>query len=185
MTSDKYLAGHLLVAIPALGDPNFFRSVVIMLQHGAEGASGLVLTRPSTTPVSEMWKSATGGYCDCDRPVRIGGPVRGPVIALHQNPFLADDQVLDDVWVSSSVENLKRLLEEPSDQLQIFSGYSGWGPGQLESEIAAGGWLTCPAKTTDIFVDSEELWRDACDRIGQDILGLHFGNRQPSDPGLN
>jgi putative transcriptional regulator len=179
------LAGSLLIAIPDLHDINFFRTVVILFQHSAEGASGVILNRPSDVTVAKVWEEIAKEPSECTDFVNIGGPVEGPLIALHTNPVVAETPVLDGVFVSMGRDNLNQLVAQSEQQFKIFSGYSGWGPGQLESEIEQGGWLQLPANANHVFDSPEGLWKQVCDQVGHDILKPHIGKHLPGDPSLN
>lgn len=179
------LEGQLLIAIPDLGDPNFSKTVVMVLQHNNEGASGVILNRPSEVTVSKVWNEVAEADCDCQELVNIGGPVQGPLIALHGSLALAETPVTSGVFVSLSREHLNSLVNQTEQPFKIFSGYSGWGPGQLESEIEIGGWLTLAAEASHVFDTPDGLWRQVCDKVGNDILMPHLGKHMPSDPSLN
>lgn len=179
------LAGHLLVAIPELQDANFFRSVVILFQHTEEGASGVILNRSSDVTVAKVWDEVAKEPSDCQQYVNIGGPVAGPLIALHSSLALAETPVLPGVFISMGRENLNELVNQHEQQFKIYSGYSGWGPGQLESEIERGGWLTIQATASHVFDSPEGLWRQVCSQVGHDVLKPHIGKHLPADPSLN
>ena len=184
MDSDS-LKGKLLVANPALRDPNFDRTVVLVLEHHDEGAVGVVLNRPSETSVHEVLPGWAGLAAD-PAVVFVGGPVApGSAIALGCGRVAAGDGegftvVLGDVGVLD-------LSREPDgtvvDDVRVFSGYAGWGPGQLEGEIDAGGWFVLDALPGDASsADAADLWRSVLRRQGGDLaLVAAF----PSDPSLN
>jgi putative transcriptional regulator len=183
MTSS--LQGHFLVASPHLPDPNFFRSVVLMIQHNDSGAFGVVLNRPSRKTVRELWALLGEGGCHCEQAVYLGGPVEGPLLALHTHPACAQNDVLPGLFMATRKEYLKRVFQSES-RYRIFCSYSGWGPGQLESELEAGGWLTHPATLDDIFADADHLWRRITGKIGLQILAPTIGKRGvPDEPWLN
>jgi putative transcriptional regulator len=169
-------ARRLLVSVPTLGDPNFFRSVVFMLEHTEEGALGLVLNQPTETRVDEVL-DAWAPYAAAPAVAFVGGPVqtREAVIGLARvggldpgdgdawQPLLADVGTVD-------------LGREPSDArgdikaVRIFAGYSGWGPTQREGELAAGGWFVVDARPDDLFTpDPANLWRTVLRRQGGDL----------------
>jgi putative transcriptional regulator len=154
---------RLLVASPLLGDPNFERTVVFMLEHSDEGAVGLVLNRPSEVEIDdplEDWSRFTSS----PSVVFVGGPVsRESVIALARvaegridtvwQPILGPVGVLD---LTADADAVGAAVEE----LRIFSGYAGWGPGQLEGEIDEGAWFVVDADPADAFAATpDELWR--------------------------
>ncbi len=96
------LKGHLLIAVPELPDRNFFRSVVLMFHHDESGASGVVLNRPSEISVADVWQELSESECECQQTVNVGGPVEGPLIALHTSLALAESQVIPGVFISMS-----------------------------------------------------------------------------------
>ena len=186
------LSGHLLIAIPDLGDPNFSKTVVLLFQHSQEGASGLILNRPSDSPVSAVWEKVAGERCDCQDWVLVGGPVQGPLIALHSSIALSETQVLPagdesslPVYISLERENLDALVRQEKQPFKIFCGYAGWGPGQLESEVEQGGWLTLKANSEHVFNSPDGLWRQVCDDVGKDVLMPLLGRQNLGDPSLN
>jgi putative transcriptional regulator len=179
------LAGHLLIAIPELHDVNFFRTVVILFQHSEEGASGVILNRPSGVSIAKVWDEVAKEPSDCQDLVNIGGPVEGPLIALHASLVLAEAPVVPGVFLSMERDHLNELVNQSDQPFKIFSGYSGWGPGQLESEIEQGGWLTFAANSDHVFDSPEGLWKQVCSQVGHDILKPHIGKHLPTDPSMN
>ena len=158
--------GRLLVASPLLGDPNFERTVVFMLEHSEEGAVGLVLNRPSGVEIGEPLED-WGRYASFPPVVFVGGPVsREAVISLAR--VGGDGDRLDGAWqpISGSVGVLDLtadadLVGPAIDDLRIFSGYAGWGPGQLEGELGEGAWFVVDADAADAFArEPDDLWRD-------------------------
>lgn len=168
------LTGRLLVASPQLGDPNFERTVIIVLDHGPEGALGVVLNRPTGLPVDEIldpWRehalAAPPGV------VFRGGPVSpDAVIGLARTDVRDIDEsrwriVLDGVGTVD-------LAVAPDDQpvavngVRMFAGYAGWSPDQLEDEMAEGAWIVVEARADDLFcADAEALWHDVLQRQGE------------------
>lgn len=180
------LAGHLLAAVPDLRDPNFFRSVVLVFQHDQEGAAGLVLNRQLSLSLGEAAREVMQLEGDFPQPLFWGGPVEGPLMALHDSLALAELQVLPGVFFSMQRENLQALIQRPKQTYRIFTGYSGWGSGQLENELADGGWLATPANADSVFGDPAPLWRTVCERIGKEIiLPPHASGPQPPSPEVN
>ena len=152
--------GHLLIAPAWMADPNFAHTVVLLLQHENQGAFGLVINRPTGTTVKEVWTQATKGTCVVDDHVYLGGPVPGPLLALHDREADGDDTPLEGLYMTADPEALARLLEDPPAHLRLFAGYSGWGEGQLEHELQDAAWVTTPATFEDAFCESgEPAWR--------------------------
>ncbi len=179
------LAGKLLVATPELGDPNFWRSVVFMVEHDdEEGALGLVLNRPSDIPVREhlpSWADVATDPCV----VFVGGPVTPDVaIGLVERPGDPPETwapVLEDVGLADLASDPETL--GGVRRCRVFAGYAGWVPGQLEMEVAVNSWFVLDAKRSDVFSpDPQRLWRDVLGR--QDSRLSWFAN-YPVDPRLN
>jgi putative transcriptional regulator len=184
--SESSLQGSLLIASPHLGDANFFRTVVLIIKHSWEGAFGLVLNRPACKSVGEVWESVSNEPCKVSQPIRIGGPVPGPLMALHTLYSCSESEVLPGLYFASNRDNLSRIVHRDDLPFLLFSGYSGWGEGQLEQELKMGGWLTYPADQDWVFADIDSIWKRAVCRVGDDILEatLHPKHR-PADPRLN
>ncbi len=161
--------GRLLVATPPLADPNFDRTVVYMLEHTADGAVGVVLNRPSedTTPEAlsrwEEWLTPPSVLFD-------GGPVEiDALIALARLTGPAEDAWSPVVGDLGSVDLAHDpvLIADHVERLRVFRGYSGWGPMQLDDELADGAWMVLPAETDDVFdADPDGLWRAVLRRQG-------------------
>ena len=180
------IQGSLLVASPHLPDPNFYRTVVLMIEHSDEGALGVILNRVSDTPLRRVWESVCESECVSNEFLFIGGPVEGPLMALHTNAELDGLEVIPGTFFTSEKTTLERLVEIPDSQFRIFSGYSGWGAGQLDTELKMGGWLTAHAKARQILGDFDELWQNVTHAIGAEITDRALGIRhRPSDPRSN
>lgn len=168
-----YIAGKLLVASRQLRDPNFARSVVLMIEHSHDGALGVVLNRPSRKTVCDVWESIGAGPVDNHFPVYLGGPVPGPLIALHDAEELGEKRVLDGLYMSVQKDVIEQIVRTPEIALRLYSGHSGWGSGQLEGELQAGGWHTIAAQRDDVFLpldEIEELWDRVLKRIALGIM---------------
>lgn len=183
----KSLAGQLLVAIPDLCDPNFFQSVVLMLNHDDSGACGIILNRPSNVSVGQVWDQVADVECDCSEVVHVGGPVEGPLIGLHTSLALAERSVMPGVFLTTDRDQLNQLVTQDKHAFRIYSGYAGWGPGQLDAEVDQGGWLVHPAEYDHVFhTDYDNIWKSLCQDVGNEIMLSQFlKQRQPGDPNLN
>lgn len=171
------LAGSLLVATPLLIDPHFFRSVVLLVQHDEEGCVGIVLNRPTEHPVRDHlpeWAEVASAPAT----VYYGGPV---------DPAVAIGLSLTPSGMPTGVAGLSMIdLGSPPDghdqPVRIYSGYSGWGADQLESEISMGSWYVVQASPDDPFDSDEEQWR----RVLRRQPGwLSVVSTFPDDPDLN
>jgi putative transcriptional regulator len=181
----KSIAGHLLVASKFLRDPNFMQSVVLMVQHDKDGALGLVLNRPGDKTVAQVWERIGHDPCDSSQPVYRGGPVPGPLMALHTLEALAELEVLPGLYFSTHRDALDGLVRQETTY-RLFAGHSGWGSGQLEGEMDVGGWLTTPAMLDDIWAESDSLWKSVTGRIGLAIVARDIApDRVPIDPNWN
>ena len=179
-TESGYLTGQLLIAMPSMPDPRFERTVIYMCAHSAEGAMGLVVNRlfdelTFTDLLDQVGVDAE--ECSHEVPVHSGGPVEaGRGFVLHSAEFTQEGTMAIDERFSltASIDILRSIShgEGPKDSL-LALGYSGWGPGQLESEIQANGWLTAPADGAIVFKsDLGEKWAKSIEKIGVDFSML-------------
>lgn len=176
------LAGKLLVASRRLGDPNFTRSVVLLIHHDSRGALGLVLNRAGT---ERLEVTRDGGRRE-EVVVMTGGPLEGPLTALHADPDCSEREVIPGVHVAAGPPHVDTLLAAARPPLRIFRGYSGWGGGQLEKELAAGAWTVADATADLVFGDDSSLWRRASRRAFDALLARALGVRHvPSEPWHN
>jgi putative transcriptional regulator len=182
----NFLPGHLLVASEKLRDPNFFHSVVLLVRHNEEGAFGLALNRATGTAVGEVWNQISTSPCASREPLRIGGPIQGPLMALHRNADLVDIEAPSGVYFTAEKEKLEQLVVEPEESAKFFIGYAGWGAGQLESELAAGAWGTIAATPERVFRDLDDFWEAMTKEISNSSLLAALGiKHQPPDPRMN
>jgi putative transcriptional regulator len=185
--SDADLSGQLLVATPALIDPNFARTVVLLLEHGDDGAVGVVISRPTSVRVGEVlpaWVDLvttpdvlfSGGPVQPDSALAVavlGADVEAPV---GWRPLYPGAGLID---LDAPVELVRGVLSG----LRIFAGYAGWAGGQLETEIAEGSWYVLPAQAADLLSGSAEtLWRDVLRRQPGELA---FVATCPVDPTMN
>jgi putative transcriptional regulator len=177
------LEGHLLVASPALNDPNFRRTVVLVTEHSDEGAAGLVLNRPSPSPVADLVPQLEELVDDGEQ-VWFGGPVQ-PNAVLVLGEFIDPEDAAVPLFGSLGFPS----LDEPDEivprttRRRIFAGYAGWASGQLEDELAREDWILEEAQNDDAFTEApRELWADVLRRKG----GIYeLVARMPEDPSVN
>lgn len=178
-------AGQLLVATPLLGDPNFDRTVVLMLEHNDEGALGVVLNRPSDLPVGDIlpdWAALAsapgevfhGGPVSTDSALALVRTSGAAVIGVRQLPH--EVGVVD-------LDTPTQLVQDAVTEMRVFAGYAGWGAGQLEGEIDEGAWFVVDTLPDDAFTsDPDTLWRRVLRRQPHPLsLVASF----PRDPALN
>src|SRR5262245_32217130 len=126
------LKGHLLIAAPSLLTPFFTRTVILMLEHNDEGALGVVLNRPTEATVSDIAEKVFEEPFEWEKPIRIGGPVPGPLMVLHTVEDQSDQEVMPGLYSSVEASKVQEVLRRRSDPCLVIANYSGWGPGQLE-----------------------------------------------------
>lgn len=182
----KSLKGHFLVASSYLADPNFVKTVVLLVQHNEEGAFGVVLNRPADSTVQDLWEKVSEVPCDNDQPVHLGGPVAGPLMAVHADRSAAEIEIVPGVYFAAQRENLERILQQAEHPYRLFVGHSGWGAGQLENELEQGAWLSTPASAEYVFAPDPDLWKKVTHQVGAtmlaDVLRL---KGLPKDPRMN
>ncbi len=174
------LANHLLIASPALSDPNFARSVTLICQHDDEGAMGVVVNRASEYTLGEVMRQMNLEAHDprlSERVVLSGGPVhpeRGFVLHDGEREWDSTIAVADGLYLTTSRDILEAMAvgEGPAHAV-VALGCAGWGAGQLEFELGENSWLTVPADAALLFdVPLEHRWQAAGQRIGVDMTLL-------------
>ena len=174
--------GQLLIASPRLRDPNFFKSVVLIVKDEDDGALGVIINRPMELTVADACGGEVEAATEIAEPIHQGGPCEGPLTVLHGNPAAGGDQVLDGVRFSMDKEDIEWLMTNNKGPIKYFAGYSGWGKGQLQSEIDEGAWVLVPAKVEHVFEKQGE-WSKLSTwiAVGQSIRLEQI----PDDPSLN
>lgn len=160
------MAPALLVAMPQLLDPNFHRTVVLLVHHDAEGSFGVVLNRTTEVTAERLCESIDIAWRgDPDEEICWGGPVQpqtGWVLFGDASPTLSTDdvrRVSEGIHFAGSLEVLKRMAADPPSAHRVLLGYAGWGPGQLETELAEGAWLVAPVDDRVVFdVSFDDMW---------------------------
>jgi putative transcriptional regulator len=182
------LQGQLLISSPDLADPNFAKTVVLIAVYGEEGALGLILNREMNTSLSQVWEKVSQSDCLRTDNVRHGGPVSGSLMAVHDQRPLANLVVTDDIYVATELNAMEALASSEGGRAFFFIGHSGWGPGQLETEMADGSWLVLPVTTDHVFGDRDlsVLWKDCVIEIGRrQIQAVIPTKHVPDNPRLN
>ena len=168
------LCGHYLISGRRLRDPNFYKTVVLIVEHGPEGAMGLVINRPSSVTVAHAL-SEHFQLPETDDVVFVGGPVEpSALFVLHNAPELdeAERPVVSGLYVGSSAGVFEKVIRSAADgddtgvQFRIFSGCAGWAPGQLEGELARGDWHVVPAAAESLFASCPyAMWDEQLHRF--------------------
>ena len=169
------LSGKLLIAMPDMGDPRFAGAVIYICAHSDEGSMGLILNRPrpeiSFDKLLRQMKIPRSPACR-DIRVHIGGPVeRARGFVLHSMDYTSDNstmEVADDIGMTATQDVLEALAQGGGPSRSLLAlGYTGWGPGQLEAELADNGWLTGPAQSEILFGDDHAgKWTAALALLG-------------------
>ena len=184
MTVVESLRGQLLVAAPDMLDPNFRRAVVLVGEHGDEGAMGIVLNRRTDVTVDEA-APILADLVDGDELVHVGGPVQPQAIVVLGE---FDDPERAGVLIFGSVGFLPGEIDDAEElgelaRARVFAGYAGWGPGQLETELEESAWIVEPAVPDDVFtVEPDALWSAVLRRKGGPFTLLAT---MPADPSQN
>ena len=176
--------GKLLLATPELMDSNFHRSVVLVIEHNNDGAIGVVLNRQTeitSTEVLPKWVFSSGS----DSLLFWGGPVQQESLLalglLNQDSAALQNNLLNRITVIDL--NQEIIDSELFTSARLYSGYSGWSPGQLNAEISSGGWIVAEANDNDPFVDQPtDLWSEVLERQEGFISRLA---QYPDDPRMN
>lgn len=180
------LKGQFLISAKHLQDPNFYKTVVLLLEHGENGAMGLVVNRPSAVNVSH----ALSGHLeipDVDDPVYFGGPVEpGGLIVLHDRSDLAESEpVVPGIFVPNSADVfedvVRAAVEDPTHtSFRVYSGCAGWSPDQLENELNRGDWYVLPATRDSVFnEDPYSLWEESLKKVAAIIPGTDKDDARP------
>ena len=205
---DNLFPGTLLVASPALFGTPFRKSVVLVVQNNDEGTFGVVLNRPANEQLQFAWQELTGS--DAENPNLVhGGPIDGPVFALHQQSSLAEMEMPSGICITSESEKFQEIVQqsdeatdefalpfesssspmdtkEISGQYRIVFGIAGWQKGQLQREVHQGLWYQLDGEPERVFDDPEFMWEKSIRRYSRmmlcDVIGL---TKIPINPLLN
>jgi putative transcriptional regulator len=179
------LRGKLIIAAPTLVDPNFARTVVLIAEHTEDGAMGLVLNRPAETLVDEAVPDLAWLAGD-DEHVWVGGPVAETaviVLAEWDDPELAGAVVEGDLGFVGADADGPDEIDGAIRRARVFAGHAGWGPGQLEDELAEEAWIVEAPLREEIFCEEPDaLWSSVLRRMGSRYALLAT---MPPDPSLN
>lgn len=170
----------LLLSMPQLQDPNFAKTVVLLCEYNPDGAFGVVLNRPTDMSAISMVRLDPPVTDGNDMPLYIGGPVepqRGWIL-LGDEPDTEFKTIRDGLYLSTSPTLLRHVLEtRPAPRARVLAGYAGWGPGQLDEELAQSAWLMSDIELDLIFdVSASAMWETAIRRLGADPSTLTMGH---------
>lgn len=172
MLGELHVAPGLLIAMPQLRDPNFDRSVILMIEHRTEGSFGLVINRPTRTPIGELLRSIDVDWQGNGREVAwSGGPVQPETgWILHEKVDGMNGngtkEILPGLFITSAPDALLELARHPPRRVRFLLGYSGWGPAQLERELIETTWVNSEVDADFLFdTPAEEMWEAALRRM--------------------
>ncbi|MFQ5351001.1 MAG: YqgE/AlgH family protein [Thermoanaerobaculia bacterium] len=157
--------GRFLVAERQLHDPNFSETVVLLTEYGADGAMGVIVNWPTAAPAAELVPQIEG-IAELSDTVFVGGPVSRQVMLMlvrAESDLPEAERIFADVHLSTSRELLQRVIarQVETTDWRLYSGYAGWSPGQLDHELAAGGWRVLPGDPELVFAaDPDEVWSE-------------------------
>ena len=180
MSDDSYLTGQLLIAMPTMRDPRFQRTVIYMCAHNEEGAMGLVVNRLiGSITFPDLLQQLSIDHEDVSDEIRVhfGGPVEsGRGFVLHSGEYQQDStlQVNDAVALTATTDILRDIAAGAGPRRSLLAlGYAGWGPGQLDDEIQANGWLNVEADEILVFDrDLDGKWEQAISKLGFEMTML-------------
>jgi putative transcriptional regulator len=177
--------GNILISEPYLGDPNFERSVVLVCENNNEGTLGFVLNKPSLITFDTVMKNAD----DFKELLFIGGPVaQDSLHFIYRNRIKMDGsiEISQNLYWGGNFEELMQLIRNKKvkgEDFRFFLGYSGWGEGQLDEEMAQNSWIVTNTSSNEIFdIKAEELWREILKNMGGKYK---MKSNYPIDPRLN
>jgi putative transcriptional regulator len=182
---DSPLKGKILVAAPQLLDPNFARTIVLIVQHDENGAVGLVLNRPLDTTVSEAWTQVSSVPYPNEDPLFQGGPCEGPLMVVHHDEKRGQVDIGMGAFLSSDADVVRELVSDALEPIKFFVGYSGWTAMQLENELKEGAWLVAPIEFEHIFSTPAELWDALIKQSRNTVMPAIDSRRIPPDPSVN
>lgn len=180
MKTMRYLRNHFLLAMPALNDANFARTVTFVCEHSQEGAMGIVINRPLNITLEEVLRRMDAKSCAREAgmmPVFLGGPVqqdRGFILHRPLGQWEATLAVDDEFGITTSCDILEAISQgQGPNQILLALGYAGWGPNQLEQELVDNAWLSTPADSRIVFdTPYEQRWEAAAALAGVDLSRL-------------
>ena len=177
--------GRLLISEPFLPDPNFERTVVLLCEHNEDGSFGFVLNKPSMLKVHEVMEDVK----NLEEQLFVGGPVQQDALHfIHRTKLIENpSEIINNIFWGGNFESLMLLIETnqiSGNDIRFFIGYSGWGPGQLETELEDDSWIVCDYVTEELLFETEPgmMWKKALDDMGG---RFSVYSNYPVDPRLN
>ena len=182
----KSLQGHFLAAAPRQLDPNLDKAVILVVEHADRGAFGVMVNCPRDRHEGISRQQSTKRRRREGPRLHFGGPFTGPLMAVHTDASLAEIEVLPGVFFAGREKNVLTLMRFGWQPCRVFTGFAGWGPGQLDREVEHGIWRAIPATVAEIFSNDDDLWERLLRRDFAALLQVMCNVKHiPSDPSLN
>ncbi|MGA2616088.1 MAG: YqgE/AlgH family protein [Thermoguttaceae bacterium] len=180
------LQGRFLVAAPHQLDPNFSEAVILVVQHADRGALGVMVNRPRDRQEVISRQRSTRPRWPAGPRLYFGGPVTGPRMAVHTDELFSEIEVLPGVFFAGRKKNVLALTRSRERPCKLFTGYAGWGPGQLEHEVEHGIWRATAATAAEIFSSGDNLWERLLRQAYGSLLAVMCNIKHiPSNASLN
>lgn len=176
--SQVSLAGYLMVASTGIHEPVFARSVCIIVEHTRERSVGIMLNRRLSIKTDGLWNDLLEGEGVSVNPasyINFGGPLDGPLLAIHDHEQLAEGGNNQGIFLSAQTETLKKLALATPAHCRLFVGNIVWGASKLEKEIVNGDWHVLPAIPELVFCDEQTMWQNAIHTIADGIIAAATG----------
>jgi putative transcriptional regulator len=178
--------GHFLVAAPWQHDPNFVETVILVVEHSDRGAFGVILNCPRERRQISPRQRRTERSVPVKARMFSGGPVTGPLMAVHADRAFAEREILPGVFFAGKEKNVVPLIRQSKHPYKIFMGYAGWGSGQLEYEIEQGLWRVVPATAEQVFSVNDKLWEQLSRQVFEmQVQSLFNISHVPANPEWN
>jgi putative transcriptional regulator len=174
VSSHLSLAGHILLATESCHDSYLRGSVCLVLQHGAEGSLGVVLNRTMDLDAAPFWK-VLNVASDKAGVIRFGGPVSGPILAIHTQESLAEVCPATGVYLAAHLDKLQQLVSCQSGEVRFVVGQMVWESGQLEQQLIGGMWYPLPATPELVFAPEEDMWHRGMREVGNRYVAMISG----------
>jgi putative transcriptional regulator len=182
----KSLQGHFLLAAPNQLDPDFAEAVILVVEHDDRGAIGVIVNCPRDRHEGIAQQRNTKRRWPQEPRLYFGGPVTGPLMAVHADAAFAGIEILPGAFFEREEEHVFALMRSTQQAYKTFTGHTRWGPRQLEYEVEYGIWRATAATAAEVFSNDDNLWarllRQTCDSLLQAICNVEH---IPRDPSLN
>ncbi len=173
MADENDFVGQVLISSPQLTDSSFQQTLILPISVSGGKVMGVVLNRLTTMTIKEAWQESVGQECLSEELLYVGGPISGPIMALHTFEMWGDKKIAEGVYFSTEAPNLITLVNVVNEgSICFYIGYAGWEPGQLEREMLAGFWFQSICDRKYIFRDSpdDNIWKIALNEHGNRLM---------------